>query len=96
MMDTYATSSNKRINHSLMLIHSYLSWAVVAPASTGEPAKNANMCLGRAVLDQPAFSNSLENNHNAGVAAIARYLLEALRHNHLVTTQPPLSAARQY
>lgn len=34
VMDTYATKSNKRINHSLMLIHSYLSWAIVLPATT--------------------------------------------------------------
>lgn len=36
-MDTYATSSNKRTNHSLMLIHSYLSWAIAFPATTGLP-----------------------------------------------------------
>ena len=35
VMDTYATNSNKHINHSLMVIHSYLSWAVVVPATTG-------------------------------------------------------------
>lgn len=34
VMDTYATSSNKRINHTLMIIHSYLSWAIVMPATT--------------------------------------------------------------
>lgn len=35
VMDTYATRSNKRINHSLMVIHAYLSWAIVLPATTG-------------------------------------------------------------
>ena len=35
VMDTYATSSNKRTNHTLMLIHSYLSWAIIMPATTG-------------------------------------------------------------
>lgn len=36
VMDTYVTGSNRRTNHSMMLIHSYLSWAVVIPATTGE------------------------------------------------------------
>lgn len=35
VMDTYATSSNKRTNHTLMIIHSYLSWAIIMPATTG-------------------------------------------------------------
>ena len=35
-MDTYVTDSNRRTNHSMMLIHSCLSWAVVIPATTGE------------------------------------------------------------
>ena len=37
VLDTYASSSNRRTNHSLMLIHSYLSWAVILPATTGQP-----------------------------------------------------------
>lgn len=34
VMDTYASCSNKRINHALMLIHCYLSWAVVFPITS--------------------------------------------------------------
>lgn len=36
VMDTYVTDSERHTNHSMMLIHSYLSWAVVVPAITGE------------------------------------------------------------
>ena len=37
-MDTYVTGSDRRTNHTLMLIHSYLSWAVILPATTGQPS----------------------------------------------------------
>ena len=36
-MDTYNGPLNRRINHSMMLIHSYLSLAFVLPAVTGKP-----------------------------------------------------------
>ncbi|KAK9803983.1 hypothetical protein WJX72_010372 [[Myrmecia] bisecta] len=34
VMDTYASPLNRRINHSMMVVHAYLSWAFVLPATT--------------------------------------------------------------
>ena len=35
VMDTWAGSTNRRINHTMMVAHSYLSWAFAVPATTG-------------------------------------------------------------
>ncbi len=35
VMDTYCSPLNQRINHTMMLLHSYLSVAFVLPAATG-------------------------------------------------------------
>ena len=32
VMDTYASSHNRRLNHIMLALHCYLSWAFVAPA----------------------------------------------------------------
>lgn len=35
VMDTWAGDTNRRINHTMMVAHSYLSWAFTVPATTG-------------------------------------------------------------
>jgi hypothetical protein len=35
VMDTYSNAHNRRTNHTLALFHSYASWGVVLPATTG-------------------------------------------------------------
>ena len=33
VMDTYASEFNRRLNHGMLALHCYLSWALVAPAA---------------------------------------------------------------
>jgi hypothetical protein len=35
VMDTYASAHNRRVNHTMLALHAYLSWAVVLPLLTG-------------------------------------------------------------
>lgn len=32
-MDTFASSHNRQLNHTMLALHSYLSWAFVVPAA---------------------------------------------------------------
>lgn len=36
VMDTYASAHNQRVNHTMLALHCYLSWAIVIPLFTGE------------------------------------------------------------
>lgn len=36
VMDTYSNDHNRRTNHGLAAFHSFASWGVVLPATTGE------------------------------------------------------------
>lgn len=35
VMDTYSSPLNRRVNHTMMFLHSYLSLAFTVPATTG-------------------------------------------------------------
>ncbi len=59
VMDTYASAHNRRVNHTMLALHAYLSWAAVAPLATGvqetsmqdsqgEAYQDVNACLGLA------------------------------------------------
>ena len=41
VMDTYVSPHNRRINHAMLALHTYLSWAFVLPCLTGRPLTNA-------------------------------------------------------
>ena len=43
VMDTYASAHNRRVNHTMLTLHAYLSWAVVLPLLTG--AHGRGRCL---------------------------------------------------
>lgn len=37
VLDTYTNRHNRLINHTMMVVHSWASWAFAAPALMGEP-----------------------------------------------------------
>ena len=39
VMDTYVSPHNRRINHAMLALHTYLSWAFVLPCLTGQPSR---------------------------------------------------------
>ncbi len=39
VMDTYVTPHNRLVNHTMLALHTYLSWAFVLPCLTGASAK---------------------------------------------------------
>lgn len=44
VMDTYASPHNRRVNHTMLALHCYLSWALVAPLLTGgAPSPNSTV-----------------------------------------------------
>jgi hypothetical protein len=54
VMDTYASAHNRRVNHTMLALHAYLSWAVVMPLLTGAhgpPAAACNSTMFLGVLD---------------------------------------------
>ena len=44
VMDTYVTPRNRLVNHSMLGLHTYLSWAFVLPCLTGASVQTACMC----------------------------------------------------
>jgi hypothetical protein len=37
VMDTYVSPHNRRVNHAMLALHTYLSWTFVLPCLTGQP-----------------------------------------------------------
>lgn len=45
VMDTYASAHNRRVNHTMLALHCYLSWAIVLPLLTGEAKTLVLSCI---------------------------------------------------
>ena len=80
VMDTWAGATNRRINHTMMAAHSYLSWAFTVPATTGR---------GHA-LQPPLMGSHFYGNvpHTVFLAPWALSCALYCRQGHAITTYP--------
>lgn len=62
-MDTYSNDHNRRTNHGLAAFHSFASWGVVLPATTGERWGPAGLFLGS--LQPPTRVRCCKQCHSA-------------------------------